>query len=174
MKALIRSLAGAAMIVLAGFQPGMAQTSEEITTLKQEIETLKQGQAAIAKELAAIREILERATGQRRERPFEPTNITVADAPFLGQADAPVTVVEFTDYQCPFCRRHNDGTLKQLLAQYVETGKVRYVMREFPIASLHPRRSRAPRRRSAPRTRANTGRCTTASSPSSAGCPCRT
>ena len=138
MKALIHSLAAAALVFLAGVQPATAQTSEEFTSLKQQIETLKQGQAAIAKELEAIRSILERATGQAREQPFQPTDITVAEAPFLGAADAPVTLVEFTDYQCPFCRRHTASVMPQLVKDYVETGKLRYVMREFPIASLHP------------------------------------
>ena len=56
--------------------------------------------------------------------------------PFLGPGDAPVTIVEFTDYQCPFCLRHNRQTLPQLLSNY--GSNIKYVARNFPIASIHP------------------------------------
>jgi protein-disulfide isomerase len=56
--------------------------------------------------------------------------------PFFGPLDAPVTIVEFTDYQCSFCARHNRETKGQLLRQY--EGKLRYVVRNFPLHSIHP------------------------------------
>lgn len=54
--------------------------------------------------------------------------------PFRGAADAPVTIVEFTDYQCPFCRRFARETLPRLLERYGD--RLRYVVRNFPIPSL--------------------------------------
>lgn len=51
----------------------------------------------------------------------------------LGPAMAPVTVVEFTDYQCPFCARHARETLPRLRQEYVARGKVRYVIRDLPL-----------------------------------------
>ena len=65
-----------------------------------------------------------------------PARIDVSDRPFKGSADAKVTVVEFMDYQCPFCRRHVDSTLAPLLAQY--GGRIRYVVMNYPIPDLHP------------------------------------
>jgi protein-disulfide isomerase len=56
--------------------------------------------------------------------------------PARGPADAPVVIVEFTDYGCPFCRRHVDSTLTPLLE--ANAGRVRYVVRNYPIPSLHP------------------------------------
>jgi protein-disulfide isomerase len=50
-----------------------------------------------------------------------------------GAADAPVTVVEFTDYQCPFCRRFQAESLPALERNYVETGKIRFIVRDFPL-----------------------------------------
>jgi protein-disulfide isomerase len=64
-------------------------------------------------------------------------DLSVADAPFLGKEDAPVAVVEFGDYECPYCRRHFNKTLPLLLEDYVDDGKVRYIVREFPIEVLH-------------------------------------
>ena len=55
------------------------------------------------------------------------------DAPFLGRADAPVTLVEFSDYQCPFCQRFFATTLPTLKRDYIDTGKLRYVFRDFPL-----------------------------------------
>jgi len=59
------------------------------------------------------------------------------DDPVLGNPDAPVTVVEFSDFQCPFCRRLFSDTLPQLKEKYVKTGKVKFVYRDFPLA-FHP------------------------------------
>jgi protein-disulfide isomerase len=67
---------------------------------------------------------------------LEPPRIVVAvdDDPFLGPADAPVTIVEFSDYQCPYCSRA-EPIVKQVLEKY--KGKVRFVYRDFPL-SFHP------------------------------------
>lgn len=56
----------------------------------------------------------------------------------LGDPNAPVTIVEYSDYHCPFCQRHHQQTLPQLIENYVDTGRVYYVFKDFPIASLHP------------------------------------
>jgi protein-disulfide isomerase len=56
--------------------------------------------------------------------------------PSLGPADAPITLVEFSDYQCPFCKRWYDETYQQLLAAY--PGQIRMVYRQLPLTSLHP------------------------------------
>ena len=55
----------------------------------------------------------------------------------LGRADAPLTIVEFTDYQCPYCRKFQTHTFPQLKAKYVDTGKVRFIVRDLPLP-FHP------------------------------------
>jgi protein-disulfide isomerase len=55
----------------------------------------------------------------------------------LGREDAPVTMVEFTDYQCPFCRRFESQSFAQLKKDYIDTGKVRFVTRDLPL-EFHP------------------------------------
>src|SRR6266404_441152 len=72
-----------------------------------------------------------------------PVRTSVADAPTLGNADAPVTLVEFSDYQCPFCQRFFATTLSALKKHYVDTGKVRYVFRDFPLDQIHPQARKA-------------------------------
>ncbi|HVX01664.1 MAG TPA: DsbA family protein [Nitrososphaera sp.] len=58
---------------------------------------------------------------------------TIASAPVLGNPDAPVTVVEFGDYLCTFCHRFHQDTKDKLLADYVQTGKAKFVFKDFPI-----------------------------------------
>jgi protein-disulfide isomerase len=60
------------------------------------------------------------------------------DDAFIGDADAPVTIIEFSDYQCPFCQRHALNTYPLLKSEYVDTGKVKIVFRDFPLSSIHP------------------------------------
>ena len=52
----------------------------------------------------------------------------------LGDPNAPVTVIEFSDFQCPFCTRFYEGTIKELKVNYVDTGKVYYVYKHFPLS----------------------------------------
>jgi protein-disulfide isomerase len=56
--------------------------------------------------------------------------------PSLGPADAPITIVEFSDFQCPFCRRFHQDTYDALLKEY--EGKIRFVYRNLPLTSIHP------------------------------------
>ena len=54
-----------------------------------------------------------------------------------------MTAVEFTDYQCPFCRRHSNNTVPALTKDYIDTGKIKYVMRQFPLKSIHKQADKA-------------------------------
>ena len=101
--------------------------------------TKEQGDA-ILKELKQIRKELQEIKkgtlrGPRRG-PARPTTAKVEtkDSPSLGDPEAPITLVEFTDYQCPFCRRFYTNTLSKIKAQYIDTGKVRLVLRDLPLA----------------------------------------
>ncbi len=58
-----------------------------------------------------------------------------ADDDFMkGDESATITLIEFTDYQCPFCSRHVEQTLPEIMKNYVDTGKVKYVVRDFPLS----------------------------------------
>ena len=67
-----------------------------------------------------------------------PVKISADDDPIIGNPDAPITIIEFSDFQCPFCARFHVQTLPQILDEYVEQGKVKLVFRDFPIQSIHP------------------------------------
>jgi protein-disulfide isomerase len=77
---------------------------------------------------------------QERVSPSAPSVIQVSldDDPFKGDPNAPITIVEFSDFQCPFCSRFVDQTLSSLVETYIDTGKVKFVYRDLPLESIHP------------------------------------
>ena len=62
------------------------------------------------------------------------------DDPFMGPQDAPVTLVEFSDFQCPYCRRVQ-SVLKRLMTAY--HGQLKLVFRDFPLRQIHPEAQKA-------------------------------
>lgn len=112
-----------------------ASTKDEVIALKGQVEEIQ-------KELAEIKKLLQEgarapAAPAAGQAAFRPTTVSVADAPYKGKSNAPVTVIEYSDYQCPFCARHYREVLPLLEKEYIETGKVKFVMRENPIPQLH-------------------------------------
>src|SRR3990167_1145976 len=125
------------LLLLFIHQPGLAQSAEDLKALKKDIEDLKKGQSEIQKELQEIKTLLR---GRVATPPPEPQNVvlSVKDNPFKGEKNAKITLIEFSDYQCPFCSRHSRDTLPQLEREYIASGKLKYVFRNFPIESIHP------------------------------------
>jgi len=72
------------------------------------------------------------------KQPTPQVKISADDDPVIGNTDAPITIIEFSDFQCPFCARFHTQTFPLILEQYIETGKVKLVFRDFPIQSIHP------------------------------------
>jgi protein-disulfide isomerase len=134
-------------LILISNHPAYPQNRADTDKLKQEIEALKANQTAIQKDIAEIKNLLTLQAKQAAAAvPAQPSGPTT-DNPVTvkldggitrGNKDAKVTLVEFTDYQCPFCSRHFRDTLPQIDKEYVKTGKVRYILREFPLESIHP------------------------------------
>ncbi len=87
----------------------------------------------------------DRSSAVQRRRDGEPVDAApdfTGDArPSRGPEDAPVTVVEFTDYQCPFCARHYQLTYPRLFQEYGD--RIQYVVRNFPIVQNHPHAAKA-------------------------------
>ena len=148
MKNAARDLCVLATLILLGplqSAPALSQPYREVEQLKKEVEALKQGQAAIRKDLEELKGLLRGRQAARPAEPPTPPNpiLSVDGAAFLGDKNAPLTVVEFFDYQCPFCARHVRETLPQIERDYIKTGKLKYVIRDFPIESIHPQAFKA-------------------------------
>lgn len=67
-------------------------------------------------------------------QPSGPVKVDLADAPVLGNKNAPVTLIEFSDYECPFCKRSFDQLLPELKKNYIDTGKLKLVYRNLPLS----------------------------------------
>jgi protein-disulfide isomerase len=122
----------AVLVLLVVASPsGSAQTPLADDQMKKDIEALKEGQKAIQKDLEEIKRLLQ-SRPAADALPKEP--ISIADEPFKGDGKAKVAVIEFSDYQCPFCARYSKEAYAQIEDDYVDTGKVKYVFRDLPLA----------------------------------------
>lgn len=123
-----------------------ALADESLDRLSAEVRTLKAGQEAIQKDLQVIKKLLESLSvpKQRAQNSVREIDVilNVAKDPHKGDLGAPVTLVEFTDYQCPYCRRHLKNVMPQIEKNFVDTGKIRYVLRDFPL-DFHPLAAKA-------------------------------
>ena len=72
------------------------------------------------------------------EQAMPPVKISADDDPIIGDPNAPITIIEFSDFQCPFCARFHVQTLPSIYEEYIEQGKVKLVFRDFPIQNIHP------------------------------------
>src|SRR5262245_51573286 len=130
-----RSLIAVTSFFLLNPTAGWTQSNQ---SLQQEIDALKAGQQAIQKDLQEIKTLLRSMA--RGGAPSAPQNVVlnVADASFKGEKNAKVTLVEYTDFQCPFCGKYVHETFPQIEEEYIKTGKLKYVRKDFPLESIHP------------------------------------
>lgn len=77
------------------------------------------------------------------QAPSEPVDVSEGHLPILGDKDAKVTIVEFSDFQCPFCKALFDDSLPQIKKDYVDTGKVKFAYRHYPLTGIHPNAQKA-------------------------------
>lgn len=77
---------------------------------------------------------------QAPQPPQQPTSarISLDDDPVLGNKNAKVTLIEFSDYECPFCKRHFDQVYPSLKKDYIDTGKIKMVFRDYPLPFHDP------------------------------------
>jgi protein-disulfide isomerase len=109
-----------------------------VTLARAEGITSEQAQQ-ILDELKAIRKTLE----ARPAAPAQPSAPAPVDDKVsmaftsggfsVGKENAPLVLIEYTDYQCPFCQRYHNDSFAQIKANFIDTGKVRYISRDFPL-----------------------------------------
>jgi protein-disulfide isomerase len=119
------------------YQANKAQYSGDETEAREQIRSQLQAQKLRARREAFLESLRTRATVAIHlpAPPVTRVDVAVNGAPARGPASAPITLVEFSDFHCPFCKRVLP-TLKEIEAKYGD--KVRVVFRDFPIDQLHP------------------------------------
>ena len=70
-------------------------------------------------------------------QPIIELKISADNDPIIGNSNAPITIIEFSDFQCPFCAKFHIQTLPKIMDEYIKDGKVKLVFRDFPIQSIH-------------------------------------
>lgn len=133
MKPILITLVAAALL--------MSATATQAASTKQEVLDLKAQIAEMQKDISEIKKLLEQGArapaAAAQPAGFNPQTVSIGDSPIKGDAEAPVTIIEYSDYQCPFCARNYRDVLPLLEQEYIDTGKVRFVMRENPLTSIH-------------------------------------
>jgi protein-disulfide isomerase len=128
-------LIGLLFMVLLSASPLRAQQQQSSTDdLRNEIKALTQTVKEMQKDLQEIKALLQSG------KPAAPPQNVVLDLsnnPSRGEATAKLTLVEFSDFQCPFCGRHVRDTAPQIDKEYVSTGKLRHVFMDLPLESIH-------------------------------------
>jgi len=126
----------------AFYQANRAGLRGDEATVRQQIRTFLQKQKLTARRDVFVRTLRAQARVVDRLQPPPINRVKVSSrgAPFKGGENAPVTIVEFSDFHCPFCKKVLP-TLAQIESKYRD--KVKLVFRDFPIESLHPEASKA-------------------------------
>lgn len=124
-------------VAAALLAPGVADAKDK-KDQKEDPGITREQADAILSELRQIRQMLEKVMGRvQAQAPGDDGSKAVMSLPgdvqVLGNKDAPVTMVEFTDYQCSFCQRFHLATFPEIRRKYIDTGKVRFVSRDFPL-----------------------------------------
>jgi protein-disulfide isomerase len=124
------------------YQQNRAQYKGEESNLREQIRGYLQNQKLAAKREEFLKSLRSQANVviNLKPPPVLRVDVSADGAPFKGSPKAPVTIVEFSDFHCPFCR-HVIPTLAQLESKYGD--KIKLVFRDFPIESLHPGATKA-------------------------------
>jgi protein-disulfide isomerase len=118
--------------IAASAKPNPQQENGELRT---EVQQLKSQQQLILDRLDEIKTLLKGNNGPPPVEP--PLTMSMAGASFRGEAAAPVAIIEYGDFECPFCRRFQHTTYLQIHEAYIKTGKLRYYYRDMPLP-FHP------------------------------------
>jgi protein-disulfide isomerase len=143
---MIRCLVALMIVLMASAVQAQApqQARDDVAAIKADVERIKADLEVLKSQLGEVlRLVSQRNAGPAGGPGGGTVRTSVAGAPVLGRADAPVTIVEFSDYECPFCQRFFASIFPTLKKEYVDTGKVRYVFRDFPLDKIHPQARKA-------------------------------
>ncbi len=83
------------------------------------------------------------ADGNAAPKQGERVQVDKGNSPSKGSKDAPVVIVEFSDFQCPYCEKFFAGALQEIDKNYIATGKALLVYKDFPISNIHPQAEKA-------------------------------
>ena len=123
----VAALAAAALLALVAPVASAQMTQEQVQELLNELKGIRQ---ALEK--------MQPVTPPPQEPVSDKVTMVMPTGGYsLGKADAPLVIVEYTDLQCPFCQQFHNTAFDQLKKEYIDTGKARFITRDFPL-DFHP------------------------------------
>ena len=126
------------VLLLSVVPAGLTFAQQTDPKLWEEIQALKKGQEEIRRQLLEIKQLIQSRPAAAPAAPdVRNVPVDLGNRPAKGSTSAKLTLIEFSDYQCPFCARHTKDTNPQLQKEYVDSGKVRYVYFDMPLESIH-------------------------------------
>jgi len=121
-------------VALLLFSQSTLAQQTSMDDLRKEIETLSQNMKTMQQDVQEIKALLQ---NRMRVTPPQNTVLDLGKGPSRGESTAKLTLVEFLDYQCPFCGKFSRETMPQIDKDYIQTGKVRYVVMNLPLEGIH-------------------------------------
>ena len=107
---------------------------QEVDELNKNIQSLQEEVTSLKKQLSSLR----KAVPKKNSKAVKPTTFEATDShkddPYQGPKDSDVLVMAFTDYQCKPCRKFYRDTYSELKSNYIDQGKIKYIVRDFPLA----------------------------------------
>ena len=128
---MMRSLSILALAVLATVSAAASQPNkDELATLKDQVAQLNAQQQQILASLDELKKMV-KGPGQPELKP--PPTMSVAGELYKGEPAAKVAIIEYADFQCPFCRRFESQVYPNIRDRYIQTGKLKYFHRDMPL-----------------------------------------
>jgi len=119
-------------VIVLGFV-SFSVAEESPADLRKDIEELKQNQQLIIKELQAIKSLLSSLPMRPQEVDIRGMEIDLSGKPVIGKSASHLVMIEFSDYQCPFCGQYARETFPKIKELYVNTNKMDYAMIDMPL-----------------------------------------
>ena len=120
------------VLCLLATAPACAEQAQDLRHLQIQVQRLEMQQKQI---LDSLEELKKLARGGGGPPPVKaPEKVSVAGESFRGNSGASLAIIEYADFECPYCRRFEHDTFPQLRDAYINTGKVKYFYRDFPLA----------------------------------------
>lgn len=117
---------------------GQTPAASDIDAIKKELAAIRAQQAAMQRDITAIKNLLMSQAGGGKLGPQAPSSINIAGRPSKGSEQASLIMVEFTDFQCPYCGSYVSTIFPSIERDYINSGKIRYIVKNLPLQQIHP------------------------------------
>jgi protein-disulfide isomerase len=122
------------ILIIIGMQC-ICFSQQSPTNMEKDIEELKKGQQAIRNDLQLIKALLQKTNPVPAEINVRDMQFDIGSTAIRDTGTSGLIMVEFSDYQCPFCGRYARETFPQIMKEYVDSGKIGYAVMDYPLAS---------------------------------------